>query len=52
MFINEKLIKDQTSKKSKVSYFSNDGGMTINVTPKLPMEALMTTVPHTMIGSV
>lgn len=52
MFINEKLIKDQTSKKSKISDFSNDGGMTINVTPKLPMEALMTTVPHKMIGSV
>ena len=52
MFINEKLIKDQTSKKSKISDFSNDGGMTITVTPKLPVEALMTTVPHKMKGSV
>ena len=52
MFINEKLIKDQTSKYSKISDFSNDGGMTITVTPTLPMEALTTTVPHKMKGSV
>ena len=48
MFINERLIKDQTSKRSKISDLSNDGGMTVTVTPKLPM----TTVPPKMKGSV
>ena len=36
LFINEKLMKDQISEQSKISDSSNDGGMKVNVTPKVP----------------
>lgn len=38
LLINSKLVKDQTAERSKISDFSNDGTIKVNVTPKLPNE--------------
>lgn len=36
LLINEKLMKDQTSERSKISDFFNNEGIKVNVTSKLP----------------